>query len=314
MLMAFTWWAILLYTKNQDAFQAKAELMRMGMAAEQTYVNEETFVQNADYQLLALKYKHQESMIFGEALFFFFTLLIGIWLIHRSYTKEILAAQQRRNFLLSITHELKSPIASVRLLLETFLKRNLEKNHSDQLTKTALKETDRLTYLVDNLLLAAKLETAYLPVFEVVNIQELIENIIFTQKEKHPNAEIYFTNCDAVIWANLDKLGFSSVLINLLENAIKYSPNAPKIELKTSLIANELHLQVADCGIGISDKEKRKIFQKFYRVGNEDTRKTKGTGLGLFIVSQIVKAHEGTIQITDNQPTGTIFKLTFSQN
>ena len=312
MLMAFTWWAVLLYTKNQDAFQAKAELLRIGMAAEQIYENENNFVQTPRYQQLASKYRNQELMIFGEALFFFITLLVGVWLIYGSYQKEMLAAQQRRNFLLSITHELKSPIASVRLMLETFLKRDLEKVQAQSLSKTALKETDRLTNLVDNLLLAAKIETAYQPVFEPVDVVELIQNLVKSQKEKFTTTSINFFSDEQSIILNVDKMGFTSVVLNLVENAVKYSLGYAEISIKIFKKVTTIEIEISDYGIGINDREKKRIFDKFYRVGNEDTRRTKGTGLGLYIVSQIVKAHDASIQVKDNKPKGVVFKLTFN--
>jgi len=107
-----------------------------------------------------------------------------------------------------------------------------------------------------------------------------------------------------------DRLGLTSVAINLLENAAKYSQPAPVIH--TSLHrggASELIWEVSDNGMGIPGREKRRVFSKFYRIGNEDTRTTKGTGLGLFIVKQLVEKHEGQLELIDNQPKGTTFRI-----
>ena len=109
-----------------------------------------------------------------------------------------------------------------------------------------------------------------------------------------------------------DKMGLVSIVTNLIENAVKYNQKEnPKIVVNLNFEKNNIKFEVADNGIGISDKEKKNIFERFYRVGNEDTRRTKGTGLGLYIVRQIVKAHQGKIQVVDNQPVGTRFIVNF---
>lgn len=309
MLLAFSWWSVLLFTKNKDAFYAKRDLIMIGMIAEGIVENEAQFYKTSKYQLLRSEYKRQEMMIFGEATVFVITLIIGIWLINRGYNREMEAAQQRRNFLLSITHELKSPIASIKLILETFLKRNLKPEQREKFTESALEETERLHTLVNDLLLSAKLETTYQPNFESLNLSELIERLIEKLSTKYPKAKFRFQKNDDIPTFQAERLGMTSVVLNLLENAVKYSNEEPQIVIDLSCSNEMINLNIADQGIGISDKEKKKVFEKFYRIGNEDTRRTKGTGLGLHIVNQIVIAHEGKILIEDNEPQGTIFKI-----
>ena len=106
-----------------------------------------------------------------------------------------------------------------------------------------------------------------------------------------------------------DQSGWTSVVTNLLENAIKYADGKPSITVSLEGTANGAILSVADQGPGIPDAEKKRIFEKFYRIGSEETRRAKGTGLGLFIVNQIVKAHGGNIQVLNNQPRGTVFRI-----
>jgi signal transduction histidine kinase len=311
MLMAFAWWALLLFTKNRDAFHAKRELMQIGMVAEGRVDNAAAFEQTADYQLLAKKYKRQEYMIFGEAMVFVLTLLAGIWFINQGYQKEVKANQQRRNFLLSITHELKSPIASIRLVLETLLRRKeLPKEKSEQLANSALRENERLHELVENLLLSAKLEAAYQPYFEEINLVGLLKDLLAKLAERHPDAQVSLDVPDGFPLVKMDKQGMISIATNLLENAIKYANERPAIVVKLRSSGNKIVMDFADNGPGIPEKEKKRIFEKFYRIGSEETRQTKGTGLGLFIVQQVVKAHQGRIQVLDNQPKGTIFRLT----
>ncbi|MEM1322580.1 MAG: histidine kinase dimerization/phospho-acceptor domain-containing protein, partial [Bacteroidota bacterium] len=163
MMIAFAWWSVLLFTKNRDAFLAKVDNMAIVMAAQKEVRDAAEFRQTEAYKALEKKYKRQEWMILGEAVVFVISLVIGVWLINRGYNEEMKAERQRRNFLLSITHELKSPLASIKLILETFKKRELGKVQIDKLSSGALKETDRLHSLVNDLLLAARMETAYQP-------------------------------------------------------------------------------------------------------------------------------------------------------
>ena len=316
MLLAFSWWSILLYTKNQDAFKAKAAYSKLVLIAEGKVSNEQEFQQTDVYQELRRKYKRQEWMIFGEASVFVISLVIGMWLINRSYHQEMEAAQQRRNFLLSITHELKSPIASIKLILETFLKRDLKKEQADKLSQNAVEEADRLNTLVNDLLLAAKMETAYQPHLEPLQIEEVVRPIIERLRTKYPDAQFAVHIEPSLPTIAADKLGITSVTLNLLENAVKYSPKPAQIKLRMIQENGQLLWETADQGLGITDKEKAKVFDRFYRIGNEDRRKTKGTGLGLYIVHEIIKAHNGHIQILDNKPQGSIFRISmpFHQN
>jgi two-component system phosphate regulon sensor histidine kinase PhoR len=311
MLLAFAWWSVLLFTKNQDAFAAKRDQLRLIMIANGAISNdEEAFLASPPYQALEKQYTRQEWMIMGEAMVFVVSLVIGLWLINRGYHKEVSAAQQRRNFLLSITHELKSPIASIQLVLETLRKRNLKKELADKLTTNGLVETERLNKLVNDLLLSAKLESAYQPHMEAIDLADLIEQIVARQQDKHAKATIRFIQESPVQPFQGDRTGMTSVVTNLIENAVKYAGATPLIEASIQQEDQAIILQVADNGLGIPDKEKPKIFEKFYRIGNEDTRKTKGTGLGLYIVKEIVKAHKGQIMVEDNHPQGTRFRIT----
>ncbi len=309
MLIAFAWWSVLLYTKNKDAFIAKAEYMKIVMIAESTIKSDQEFLQTQAYQDLAKQYQRQEWMILGEAFVFVISLVIGVWLINRGYNKEIVVANQQKNFLLSITHELKSPLSSIRLILETFQKRSLKPEQVAKFTNSALQETDRLTTLVNDLLLAAKIETTYQPSKEPIPLTETVEDIISKLKIKFNTAVFKVDSLPDNIFIEGDRLGITSALINLIENALKYSPKPANIEILLRSNQQNIIIEVADQGLGISDREKKKVFEKFYRVGSEDTRKTKGTGLGLFIVNEIVKAHQGKIIILDNEPKGTRFRI-----
>ena len=232
----------------------------------------------------------------------------GIWIVQRSFQRQIEFVRQRRNFLLAITHELKSPIASIRLVLQTFQKRQLEPAQQAKVLHSGMVETDRLNDLVNNLLLSSRLDTAYEPHLEEVDFADLIQGIIEKFQLKFPKLDIQYDKNELPLYQG-DKQGLTSVFTNLIENAIKYGKNNPVIRISQYISEGKCVFEVADNGIGIAPQEKRKVFEKFYRAGNEETRRTKGTGLGLYIVAEIVKVHNGQISILDNTPSGTIFKI-----
>jgi two-component system phosphate regulon sensor histidine kinase PhoR len=106
-----------------------------------------------------------------------------------------------------------------------------------------------------------------------------------------------------------DKMGLTAIVQNLIENAVKYSPEASAIELSAEYADGKFRMKVADQGQGIPDAEKQAVFEKFYRMGNEETRDSTGTGLGLYIVNQVLKAHGGRVSVADNIPSGTVFTV-----
>ena len=309
MLLAFSWWTVLLHTKNRDAFLAKNELLKLSLIAKNEIKNEEEFLKNSFHIELRDAYKRQEWMILGEASVFVLSLLIGIVFINRGYHKEILAAKQSSNFLLSITHELKSPIASIRLGFETLQRKKLSEEQSLVLLKNGINDTDRLNNLVSDLLLSARLESTYQLNTELFSLEILIEECVQLLKQKFPSAIIKVSLIHEIPEMLADYSAIRSVIINLLENAVKYSDSVPEINIGLSSTNERCNIEISYMGIGIHQSERKKIFEKFYRVGNEDQRKTKGTGLGLYIVDQIVRAHNGTITVSSNQPKGSIFNI-----
>jgi signal transduction histidine kinase len=309
-MVAGGWWSYLLYVKNSDALAAKKEVLWLQMK-EQGLTDRQIYLESAEYTYLVEQYDRQKWMIFGESSVLLIFIVLGIWRIAKSRQKELALAEQQRNFLLSITHELKSPIAVIKLTLDTFKKRTLTPEQSNMLTTNALVDTDRLNKLVEDLLLAARVDGGYQYTFETLDLSLLIQKCIQIASPKY-SGEIEFNNkVENSMLKKGDQSTLSSVFLNIIENAIKYAPNPSKIIV--TLMQSKEHtycIEIADFGQGISKLERENIFEKFYRIGNEDTRKTKGTGLGLYIVKQIVKAHKGTVTIKSNQPTGSIFHVT----
>ena len=310
LILALTWWTLLLIVKNNDALNAKVELIKIVAYAQNPDITQEAFLQQANVVKLKSDYTKQRNMIIGEAAVFIVLLFVGIFQINKSFDREVDAANQQRNFLLSITHELKSPLASIKLILQTFMKRTLPEEKKEDLLNSALTESNRLENLVNDLLLSAKLEKAFTPHFEDIPINMLIEHSVLTLGNSHPNATINLNMPEEDLVLSTDKEGLYTIIKNLIENGIKYNINKPEINIeltespKTSLI-------ISDNGIGIPDNDKANVFKKFYRIGNEDTRKTKGTGLGLYIVKEFVRVLGASIEVEDNTPAGTKFIIEF---
>lgn len=309
-MVAFMWWTVLLNRKNLALSEAETEVLYLKIFPQQ---NKAAFMETPQYLALKKKHDSQTKMIVGEGISLILGLICGLWFIHRSFQKEIALNNQQRNFLLSITHELKSPIASIQLVLDTFRKRRLDEKQTEMLTLSASNETERLNELVNNLLLSAKLDATYEPFYESVNLQLILEDIIGKLKLRFPKATFSYENLEMPTLTG-DKQGIRSVFNNLLENAAKYSSVKPVILIQNRIDHDNFIFEIKDNGVGIPPHEKSKVFDKFYRVGNEDTRSAKGTGLGLYIVNQIIKAHKGSIQVLDNEPKGTIFKITFPRS
>lgn len=311
MLLAFGWWSILLLRKNEEAHNARVDKLAIELAVQKRIERASDFRLTENYQRLTDQFERQQRMILGEALLLVVSLAGGLYLLFRNLKKEISAAEQQRNFLLSITHELKSPLAGIRLILETFQRRReLKPEIQHKLSTNALAETDRLTALVNDLLLSAKLENVYQLNREPIDFGQLVQDAADRVVMKYRGANVHVDIEPDIPTIFGDMPGLTSVVVNLLENAAKYSQPDPVIH--TALARggdSEIVWTVQDNGVGIPDREKRRVWTKFYRVGNEDTRSTKGTGLGLFIVRQIVEKHGGQIELKDNQPRGTVFRV-----
>ena len=147
-----------------------------------------------------------------------------------------------------------------------------------------------------------------------MNFSELVEKISERLQVHSCNSQVLKLDLQRNVNIMGDRFALTSVVTNLIENAIKYSPPCAEINIKVYSNNGHVHFEVADQGIGISDPEKSRIFEKFYRVGSEETRKTKGTGLGLFIVKEVLDKHHAHIKVKNNHPSGTVFEVIFNSH
>jgi two-component system, OmpR family, phosphate regulon sensor histidine kinase PhoR len=302
-LFQFCWWAYLLVKLNDEVYQHRIENVKLHSysPAERT----------AETNILEKKIDNRRWMVIGEGVVFLSLLAWGVSLTTRAFRKEMALTRQQKNFLLSITHEFKSPLASIKLYMQTLLKHDLDREKEKSFINSAISDTERLNNLVENALLANLIDhKGYSFNREDVNFSALMR-LLVQKYSQHPDHNKIESVIEEGLHIYADKNAIMILADNLLENASKYSAKNTMINISVKKSGSIVQLEIADEGTGIPDKEKKKVFEKFYRIGNEETRRTKGTGLGLFIVKYIVDEHKGKINIMDNSPHGTIIHIEF---
>ncbi|HNL39701.1 MAG TPA: HAMP domain-containing sensor histidine kinase [Saprospiraceae bacterium] len=306
-VLAFGWWALHQLNEGRRLFEVELALLESKYKGRG--VNLTQLQESAEYQKIERYWHKQQRMVWTEGLVMTLCLAFGLWMINRAANREVMLARQSRNFMLSITHELKSPISALRLTLETLGRRELQREQIEKLCQNGLRDATRLQHLVEDLLLAARLEDNWRPLVEPVDISPIVHDCVANLQTRFPAADIRSVIPDNFPLIQADKSGLTAVIQNLLENAVKYSPAGAPVEFRAAKSNGKVHITVADRGIGIPNGEKEAVFEKFYRIGNEEVRNATGTGLGLYIVRQVVRAHGGRIWVTDNQPNGTVFTV-----
>ena len=256
------------------------------------------------------EHKRKTAQYISEGISFVLVTLIGAVFVYRSARRQFLLGRQQQNFMMAVTHELKTPIAVVNLNLETLQKRRLDEEKQQHIIHSTLQEAERLNDLTTNILVTSQLESNYIPDKENINFSELVNKCVNDFLSRYQN-RIINKNITENIFIDGEKLLLQLLVNNLLDNALKYSPKEKMINVHLSRQHNNIILKITDEGSGISDDEKKKVFEKFYRSGNEAVRKTKGTGLGLYLCKRIAESHKAKIKIINNQPQGSIFIVEF---
>ncbi len=265
--------------------------------------------------MLIAERPEKKTMILSEGAVFLLIFISGAYYLQKTIKKERKLHDQQKNFLLSVTHELKSPLASIKLYIQTILKRELDRVKIEAFLKNSLKDIERLDDLVENMLIATRIESrSYSFPKEHFDLSELVSKVAERLQIHTCSTQTIKCNIEPGIYLTGDKFALTLAVSNLIENAVKYSPPCEEIVVELQRESNFIRFSVADKGIGISDEEKLRIFDKFYRVGSEDTRKTKGTGLGLYIVKQVLDNHQAHIKVKNNRSAGSIFEVTFNSN
>jgi signal transduction histidine kinase len=247
----------------------------------------------------------------AEGITFFILILIGASFVFRAVRRQFSMQYQQQNFMMAITHELKTPIAVAKLNLETLLKHQLDADKQKKIIQMTLNETARLNSLTNNILVSSQLEgEGYNFTKDDLDFTSLVNDCIQEAKNRYPD-RVFKEQIEQEIEITGDPLLLQLMISNLIENAVKYSLREKPIICRLNLNNDTVVLQILDEGIGIPDSEKKKIFEKFYRIGNESTRRTQGTGLGLYLCRKIAKDHNADISVTNNVPAGSNFAITF---
>ena len=300
MIAAFIWWYVSLEKQNNEIAAIKFQSIQINDPSLKAKTHA---IQ--DFQLRKTK------QFIGEGLTILVLFLLGAIYVYRSLKKQLRYADQQQNFMMAVTHELKTPIAISHLNIETLLKRDLDSTQQLKLLEATLKETKRLDSLSTNILLTAQLDMGqYEANKQLVNVSELVRQNIKSFQERYPS-RICNTMVEDAMEIQGEPLLIQLLINNLIDNANKYAPVTEPIYIHLQSQQNRIQLIVKDQGPGIAAADKNKVFEKFFRVGAETTRTTKGSGLGLYLCKRIAEFHNATIQLTTNTPTGSIFTVTF---
>lgn len=250
--------------------------------------------------------ERQLRMFIWEGGFFILLMIVAVALLYTNIRAERIHSHQVHNFMLTVTHELKSPIASVKLYLETLLKHDPPKEKRSEFLTKAVEETVRLEDHIENILSASRLESQTEKInFTELNLFELIENWFSTGKYQESGRIVLDDSLKKDAWMLGDEKKLRSVFTNLVDNALKYSED--QVFIQASDGNGKIKITVKDLGQGIPKSAQPFIFNKFFRVDDELTRNTKGVGLGLFIANECVKLHKGTILVDSDSGKGSEF-------
>lgn len=263
---------------------------------------------------------HKNNMVFREA-FLSFLLIAGsimivvavFWITLRNLMEEKRLSGLKTDFINNMTHELKTPLATITVAGRTLEKEQILNDPPKVLETAKLigKQSIHLNQLINTILEVSLLERTEF---------ELTRQPVCVDELTHQIASSFLTSCDGCavieedyktedIKVSLDILYYTTVINNLLANAVKYCTNDPVIKLSTASAGGNLIVTVTDNGIGIAREHLDHIFEKFYRVPHGNIHKTKGLGLGLYYVNRIIRAHDGDITVTSRPGKGTTFSI-----
>ncbi len=259
----------------------------------------------------------EDFLVSRRGIYFYMFILIagilvfGLILTIRSFTREMELSRMKSDFVSTVSHEFKSPLTSIRQIAEMLhAGRVPSEERRQKYYDVLLEQSERLSLLTENVLSFAKMEEGKRAfVFEQVDIKTLLMEIVSTIQDRvrHDGFEIEAKIEKSLLPIKVDVAALTQAITNLIDNAVKYSGESKKIDVKARMDEQHLVIVVRDYGVGIKEEELNKIFDRFYRGGDELTRTVKGSGLGLTLVKQIVEAHKGSIQVEAELGKGSVF-------
>lgn len=229
-------------------------------------------------------------------------ILAGVYTLFLFWRRQSRLYQQQREFITQLTHELKSPLASIQLHLETIGLRQLPPDRLNAFVQTMLEDTQRLHSQINNLLLAARIEQRRRPAERrEIDLSAFVADYLEQARHRLPPGSRLEIDLQPGLRAAVEPDELGTVLRNLLENAVLYSPGTPEIEVRLIRAGRQACLSVRDHGRGLERNALKKIFKMFYRVEQQDER-IRGTGLGLYIVQSVARDAGGTVQANSDGP------------
>ena len=242
-------------------------------------------------------------------------LFVGGWIIFRNIKKEIALAKIKSDFVSNVSHELRTPLALISMFAETLeMGRVKTEEKKKEYYNIISHETARLSRIVNRILNFSQMEAGKRKYnFAMVQLNTIIEEVFNTYKFHLQNKGFTFTSQpdENIPSIYADKEAVSEAIINIIDNAVKYSQDKKEVGLSTGMMGELVYVKIKDFGIGISAQDQKKIFDKFFRVSSGYVHNTKGTGLGLSLVKQIMDAHKGEITLHSTPGTGSSFILKF---
>jgi len=248
-------------------------------------------------------------------------LILGVWMVYRNVRREVELANMKSTFVSNVSHELRTPLALIRMFAETL---EMDRVPNDEKRKEYYNiihhETERLSRLVNNILNfshieAGKKQYAFLQTDLNGIVRGVLDTYAFNLKQNR--FDVHVDLFDTLPAIRADEEALTEAIINLVDNAIKYSMvkghEERTIEIKTGVVSDDVYVEIADRGIGISTEENEKIFSPFYRIQDGLVQNVKGTGLGLALVKHIIEAHDGRITVTGKRDQGSRFRLIFNR-
>lgn len=258
--------------------------------------------------------KERTYLNLGLILLLNVVLILGVWLVFKNVKREIQLAQNKADFVSNVSHEIRTPLSLISMFAETLeLGRLPTKEKQQEYIGIIHKEANRLAGIVNKILNFSQLEANKSHfTFAAVDLNAVIREVLntYTYHLSSKGFDYSFKPTEDLV-IRADKEALQEVIINILDNGIKYSESKKLIEIATGVSETFAFVSIKDHGIGISKKEQRYIFDKFYRVSSGDLAKARGTGLGLALVKHIINNHNGKVEVKSELNKGTTFTIYF---
>ncbi|MBE0644609.1 MAG: HAMP domain-containing histidine kinase [Bacteroidetes bacterium] len=242
-------------------------------------------------------------------------LVLGVWFVYRNLKRELQLAEMKTDFVSNVSHELKTPLALIRMYAETLeMGRIADPEKQHEYHSIIVQETERLTRLINNILTFSRIESGKKTYTKIRTDLNAVVSDVMGVYRYHLEQKGFTTAVDlreGLPLLEADEEAVAEAILNLLDNAMKYSPDIKDIAVRTSCDERSVWIEVEDHGMGIALPQQKKIFEKFYRVSEGLVHTAKGSGLGLALVEHIMHAHGGHIDLRSVPGEGSRFRLVF---